>query len=108
MIGPTGQPGWTAGLPVLADNPLYPLMNVVAGLTNVPLGIIWILFASFWVMAAMVLSIKYMPHQLYTALIGGGVTAFFVHMGIYPFWVIFIFVALAAAIIVSERMPTVG
>ena len=108
MIGPTGQPGWTAGLPTLEDNPLYPLMKVTADQTKIPLGIIWILFASFWVMAAMLLSMKYMPHQLFTALIGGGTAAFFVLMGIYPFWVIFIFAAMALAIIVGERTPTVG
>ena len=106
FLGPTGQPGWTSGLPVLATNPLYPLVNVLATATGIPLGIVWILGASFLLLLAMILCMKYMPHQIITALVGGGLAAFFYAMGIYPFWVVFIFAAMAIAVIIGERKPT--
>jgi hypothetical protein len=108
MMGPTGQPGWTAGLPTLPGNPLYPLVNTFATLTSIPLGIMWILGATLLLLIAMLLAYRYLPHLIMTALVGGGVAAFWVHMGIYPFWVIFIFAVAAIGIIISERMPSIG
>jgi len=108
MMGPTGNPGWTAGLPTLASNPLYPLMNTIATETGVPLGLVWILFAAFWVVLAMLLCYRYMPHLMFMGMAGGAVAAFFVHMTIFPFWVIYIFVVMIIAGIVGERMPTAG
>jgi hypothetical protein len=108
MIGPTGQPGWTSTLPTLTGNPLYPLIKAFSDLTHFPVGLGWIFFATFWVLAAMLAAYSHMPHQVFTVLIGGGVSALFYAMGIYPFWVMFIFVAMALAVVVMERSPTIG
>ena len=107
VVGPTGQQGWTSGLPVLASNPLYPLIYVIATETKIPLGIVWILCATFLLILAMFLCVRYVPHLIFTALVGGGLSAFFYAIGIYPFWVIFIFAVMALAIIIGERSPTV-
>jgi len=107
VVGPTGQPGWTSGLPVLASNPLYPLVAVISSETSIPVGLVWIIGATFLLILAMVMCFKYVPHQIITVLVGGGLCAFFYHMGIYPFWVIFIFAAMGIAVIIGERTPTV-
>ena len=108
MVGPTGQQGWTRDPAALTTHPLYPLIYVFSDLWNIPIGLAWIIFATFWVIVAMVLATKYAPHQIFVALVGGGLTAFFYAMGIYPFWVMFIFAIMAIAIIVGERSPTVS
>ncbi len=108
MVGPSGNPGWTGNLPTLETNPLYPLMNAFATETDIPLGIIWILWAILMVLLAMLLAYKFMPHLLVTAFVGGGLSTFFYHMGVFPFWVIFIFVAMALAVVIAERMPSIG
>ena len=108
MVGPTGQPGWTGGLPTLPSNPFYPIINTMATLTAIPVGIMWIMFATLLLLLAMAFTYKYMPHLLMVCFVGGGLSAFWVHIGIYPFWVIFIFVVGAIACLVSERSPTIG
>ncbi len=107
MVGPTGQPGSSQTLPTLPTHPLYPFLAPLATLSGIPLGIMWILFATFLVIIAMIVFYRYVPHLLMTVLIGGGLSAFFYTMGIYPFWVLIIFVIGAIAIIVSERMPCI-
>jgi len=107
VVGPTGQPGWTGTLPTLPTNPLYPLVSIVSSVTNIPIGLWWIIGATFLLLLAMVITVKKVPHLIMTALVGGSLSAFFYAMGIYPFWVIFIFAVMAIAIIVGERTPAV-
>ena len=108
VVGPTGQPGWTADIPSLVSHPLYPLVDVISGVTGIPAKLIWILGATLLVAAAMLISFRYAPHQLITVFIGGGLSAFFYGMEIYPFWVIFIFAVMGIAVIIGERSPTVS
>jgi hypothetical protein len=107
MVGPTGQPGTSQTLPTLPSNPLYPFLSPLATLSGIPLGIMWILFATFLVVVAMLLTYKYVPHLFMTILVGCGLTAFFYHMGIYPFWVVIIVAIGGFAAIIAERMPSV-
>jgi hypothetical protein len=106
-VGPTGQPGTSQTLPTLPSNPLYPFLSPLATLSGIPLGIMWILFATFLVVVAMLLTYKYVPHLFMTILVGCGLTAFFYHMGIYPFWVVIIVAIGGFAAIIAERMPSV-
>ena len=107
VVGPTGQPGWTGSLPTLASNPLYPAVLAISTETSIPVGLVWIIGATFLLILAMLMCFKYVPHQIITVLVGGGLAAFFYHVGIYPFWVIFIFAVMGIAVIVGERTPTV-
>jgi hypothetical protein len=77
-------------------------------MTDVPVNLVWIILATIVLFAIMLLSIRYAPHQIMTALIGGGWAAFCWHAGVYPFWVIIIFALMALAIIVSERSPVIS
>ena len=107
MVGPTGNPDWTGEIPTLTDHPFYPLVDAVGDQTGIPNNIVWILGATLLLLLAMIVAYRYVPHQIITALIGGSIASFWYAMGIYPFWVIFIFVILALAIIIGERSPTV-
>lgn len=107
MVGPTGNPGNTRDVGTLVDNPLYPLVKVFSDNTGIPVKLWWIILASIIVMIAMVVTYWKLPHQMITALVGGGLSAFFYAMGIYPFWVVLIFAVMALAIILGERSPTV-
>ena len=108
MTGPTGQPGWTDDIPSLTTHPFYPAVKVASDLTSIPVRLVWILGATFLLVLAMIVCFKYVPHQIITILVGGGMAAFFYSMGIYPFWVIFIFAVGGLAIILGERFPSVG
>jgi len=91
----------------LVDNPFYPLIKALSDHTGIPVSLWWIIIVSIIVMIAMVVTYKYLPHQMIVALVGGGLSAFFYGMGIYPFWVPLIFAVMALAIILGERSPTV-
>jgi hypothetical protein len=107
MIGPTGNPGITRDVGTLTSNPFYPLVKALSDNTNIPVQLWWIILASLVVLIAMVVTYWKLPHQMITALVGGGLSAFFYAMGIYPFWVPLIFAVMALAIILGERSPTV-
>lgn len=108
MTGESGQPDWTATQPTLTDNPFYPIVDLISGQMNIPLWLVWVILALFILLIIMAVSFRYAPHQLITALAGGGWCAFMYHMGIFPFWVMFIFAAMALAIVIGERTPTVS
>lgn len=108
MTGESGQPDWTAAQPTLTDNPFYPLVSMVSDNTNIPVWLVWVIVALLILFIIMMVSFRYAPHQLITAFAGGGWSAFMYSMGIFPFWVIFIFVVMAAAIVIGERTPTVS
>lgn len=107
IVGPTGNPGITSDVGTLTGNVFYPLVKALSDNTNIPVQLWWIILASGIVLIAMVVTYRYLPHQMMTALVGGGLSTFFYALGIYPFWVIFIFVVMALAIIIGERSPTV-
>jgi hypothetical protein len=107
MIGPTGQQDRTADIGTLTTNPFYPLVKALSDNTGIPVQLWWIILASIIVVAAMVVTYKFLPHQMIVALVGGGLSAFFYAMGIYPFWVVLIFAVMALAIILGERSPVV-
>lgn len=92
----------------LTDNPFVDVIDMVSDQTNIPTDVTWIVMASLIVITAMVICFRYVPHQLITVIVGGALTGFFISMGIFPFWVIFIFAVGAAAIILYERMQSVG
>lgn len=106
MTGDTGQPDYTPAAGTLTGNPLYPLVKAIADNTNIPVTIWWVILAMLIVMAAMIASFRYAPHQLITAFVGGGLIIFFWSMGIFPFWVIFVYGIGAAAIVLYERQPS--
>jgi len=110
IAGETGQPGYTAGLATLPTHPLYPLVSVISAQTGIPIGIVWILGASFILAGLFVWMIgtHSMMHQMFIGLVGGGWVAFCWHQGIYPFWVIFIYAVLVIAIVIGERSPTIS
>lgn len=108
MTGESGQPGWTRDTGTLTTHPFYPIIAVVSDNMNIPIGRVWIIAATLIMMLIMIVSFRYAPHQMITVFAGGGWTAFCYHQGIYPFWVIFIFVLLGIAIIVGERSPVVS
>ena len=108
MVGPSPQPDWTRDIPTLTDHPLYPLVSIISDVTSIPIKLVWIIGATFLLVMAMIVAFRYVPHQLITILIGGGIAAFWVSMGIYPFWVLFIFAVGGLAIIIGERTQTVG
>ena len=107
MIGPTGQQDRTSEVGTLTGNPFYPLVKVLSDNTHIPVQLCWVIIASIIVMIAMVVTYKYLPHQMIVALVGGGLSSFFYGMGIYPFWVPLIFAVMALAIILGERSPVV-
>jgi hypothetical protein len=107
MVGPTGNPGHTRDVGTLVDNPFYPLIKGLSDHSGISVQLWWIILASIIVVAAMVVTYKFLPHQMIVALVGGGLSAFFYAMGIYPFWVVLIFAVMALAIILGERSPTV-
>ena len=108
MVGPTGQPGMTADIGLLADNPFYPVVSMISDNANVPVRLVWIIFATIILFIIMMVSFRYAPHQIITALAGGGWAAFCWHLGIYPLWVLFIFGAMAIAVVISERSPVIS
>jgi hypothetical protein len=107
MVGPTGNPGNTRDVGTLVDNPFYPLIKGLSDHSGISVQLWWIILASIIVVAAMVVTYKFLPHQMIVALVGGGLSAFFYAMEIYPFWVVLIFAVMALAIILGERSPTV-
>jgi hypothetical protein len=107
MVGPTGQQDRMSEVGTLSDNPFYPLIKALSDNTSIPVQLWWLIIASIIVMIAMVVTYRYLPHQMIVALVGGGLSAFFYGMGIYPFWVPLIFGVMALAIILGERSPTV-
>jgi hypothetical protein len=110
IAGETGQPGYTSDLATLPTHPFYPLISAINVQTGIPIGIVWILGASFILAVLFVWMIGShgMMHQMFIGLAGGGWVAFCWHQGIYPFWVIFIYAVLVIAIVVGERSPTIS
>ncbi len=108
MTGPSGQPGWTSTQPTLTDHPFYPVVSMVSSQMNIPIWLVWVILALLILLLIMVVSFKYAPHQIITVIAGGGWSAFMYHMDIFPFWVMFIFGVMAAAVIIGERSPVIS
>lgn len=107
MAGNTGQPGYTADLGNHATHPFYPLVEMVSDVSNIPISIVWVIMATFVIVAAMIITYRFVPHQATCAIVGAGLTITFVIQTIFPFWVIFIFLVVAIAILLWERVPSV-
>jgi len=107
IVGETGQPGWTDETGTLTTNPFYPLVKMASDQTGFDVTQIWLMLATFFVLAGMLAVFGFVPHQLITVAVGGGLTGLFISMGIYPFWVIFIFLVMGVALVLWERAPTV-
>jgi len=110
IAGPSGQPGMTSDVGTLTTNPLYPVVSMISDTTSLPVGIVWVMGATFILALLFVWMIgdQQMMHQMFIGLAGGGWVAFCWHLGIYPFWVIFIYAVLAIAIVIGERSPTIS
>ena len=110
IAGPSGQPGMTSDVGTLTTNPLYPLVSMISDTTSLPVGIVWVMGATFILALLFVWMIgdQQMMHQMFIGIAGGGWVAFCWHLGIYPFWVIFIYAVLAIAIVIGERSPTIS
>ena len=124
ILGPTGQPGWTAEMEALTAHPLYPLVSGVSTFAtllgmSLPIPLVWIIGATLILFFIIVLVLRGTErgqgegyrkpmHQILAALAGGGWVAYCYSLGIYSFWVPVIFAVLAIAIIVGERSPTVS
>lgn len=109
IVGETGQPGWTDVIDTVAleSNPFYPIVWAASEVTDFSQGQLWLFMATFIVIAGMLAVISFVPHQLITVVVGGGLTGFFISMGIYPFWTIFLFILMGVAIVLWERVPSV-
>ena len=121
MAGTSVQPGLTSDIQELTTHPLYPLISAVNGVTSIPITLLWILGASFILVVILVLCLRgdrivgmevidyHKPmHQILAVIAGSAWTAYCYHLGIYPFWVIFFFVAWGIAIAIGERSPVVS
>lgn len=106
MAGETGQPGWTEEFSSLSSHPFYPLVDMIADQTGIPEQQVWVIGATFIIMMATIAGFMYAPHQMITASIGTLLTISFWVQGIFPFWVIFIYILCAVAIILYERVPS--
>jgi len=107
VVGETGQPDWTGTTGTLEANPFYPLIKAASDNTGFSVQQVWLFVAFFAVIASMLAIFWRVPHQIITVIVGAGVTGLFVAMGIFPFWVIFIFVLAGIAVIQWERVPNV-
>jgi len=107
IVDETGQPGWTDETGTLTTNPFYPAVLMASEQTGFDVTQIWLMIATFFVIGGMLAVFGFVPHQLITVCVGGGITGFFVSMGIYPFWVIFIFLVMGVAVVLWERAPSV-
>lgn len=106
MAGLTGQPGWTDETSLLSTHPFYPIISMIANQTDIPVRTVWIIAATFILMAATIACFSYAPHQLLTAFVGTALCILFWNQGIYPFWVVFSYVVAAVAILIYERQPS--
>lgn len=108
MLGPTGNPGWTGDFSTHSDHPLYFIVNLGAQGMNIPIQLMWPILA--WLAVTIVMGICYFkaPHQLITAMAGGGLVAYFYSAGIFQFWDLFIFAAMAIAVLVKEMTPSIS
>jgi len=50
---------------------------------------------------------KFVPHQLITLFVGAAWASWMVALTIFPFWVLFIFIAAGIGLLVWERTPSV-
>ena len=107
IVEETGQPGWTDETGTLTTNPFYPAVLMASEQTGFDVTQIWLMIATFFVIGGMLAVFGFVPHQLITVCVGGGITGFFISMGIYPFWTIFIFLVMGVAVVLWERAPTV-
>lgn len=108
VTGPSAQPGWIDGCAELPAHPFYPIVSLISTQMNIPLCLVWIILATLILLLIMVVSYRYAPHQIITALAGGSWAGFCYSMGIYPFWVMFIFGVMAVAVVIGERSPTIS
>lgn len=104
IIQPTG--GVMGGFGELIDNPLYPVVNVISGLMNVPVPIVWVLGAFLILLIVMAICFFSVPHQLITGIAGIGLTYLFFAMGIFPWWTLVVMGCVMIALIFYERKPS--
>jgi len=107
IVEESGQPGWVEPTGTLTTNPFYPLVKMASDHTGFDVTQIWLMLATFFVLAGMLAVFGFVPHQLITVAVGGGITGLFISMGIYPFWVIFVFLLGGIAVVLWERAPSV-
>lgn len=98
----------------LHDNPMYPLVQILAASGEVTERLAWLLFGWFIVIAAMLvvhLGIDTHPdaekpqHFILTSITGLGLCILFYTMGIFPFWVIVLMAFGLVGAIIWERQP---
>ena len=100
----------TTDVGTLTTNPLYPFVSMISDTTSLPVGIVWVMGATFIlaILFVWMIGTQQMMHQIFISIAGGGWVAFCWHLGIYLFWVVFIYGVLAIAIVVGERSPTIS
>jgi hypothetical protein len=102
ILQPYQQPGWSSQSEVaLQSNPFYPIVDALATYSSFTDMQVWVFFASGFVVLAMIIVFKFMPHILAMLIAGGIAAGFFVAIGIFPFWVIFIFIVGIIAIAIK-------
>lgn len=106
IIDGTGQPDWNAVSGDLSDHPLYPLVKFISDTVNIPEGTVWVCGAIFIIMALTLVGFVYAPNQLLTAFIGTLGTMACYYQGIMPFWTIFVYILIAFAIVLYERVQS--
>lgn len=103
VLPPITQPGWASQSEVaLQSNPFYPIVDALSTFSGFSDMQVWIFFASGLVVFGMILVFKFMPHILAVSVSGGVLSGFFVAIGIYPFWVVFIFILATLGILFKE------
>lgn len=107
IVGEMSQPGWTVATGNLVDNPIYPLIKAIADNTDFTVPQLWIGLATFIVVGSMLAAFSFVPHQLITVFVGGTFAGISVALGIYPFWVMYIFVLAGITAVLWERTPAV-
>ena len=107
IVEETGQTDWTSDTGTLTTNPFYPAVLMASEQTGFDVTQIWLMIATFFIIGGMLAVFGWVPHQLITVCVGGGITGFFISQGIYPPWTIFIFLVMGVAVVLWERAPAV-
>lgn len=92
----------------LQDNPLYPVVELMADYTNFTEEQIWFGGATLILLIGMALAIGKIPnHLLVAGIVGFVLSGFFVAMKIYPWWTLLIFGFFLIGSLVMERKPVI-
>lgn len=107
VTSPITDPGWTDAFVSLSSNPLYPVVDMVSTQTGFSEAQVWVIGAILITVILMAIVFKFVPHLLITVFVGAAWTGFMVSLGIFPFWILFIFAACGIALLIWERTPSV-